>query len=69
MANETENKVTVNGSEYDIAELSDKAREQMMNLRVCDAEIARIKSQLAIAQTARNAYMLALTKLLPVKAQ
>ena len=60
-----ENKITIDGVEYNAADLSDEAKQQIANLRVTDAEIERLKTQQAIAQTARNAYAKALSELLP----
>lgn len=53
--------ITLNGKTYALAELSEAARNQVANIRVVDAEIARLQQQLAIAQTARNAYVNALS--------
>jgi hypothetical protein len=36
--------------------LSEGAKSQIVNLQVVDQEIAQLKQQLAIMQTARNAY-------------
>ncbi|MBK5935778.1 DUF6447 family protein [Halorhodospira halophila] len=48
--------VTIDGSEYKLADLSDNARQQLVNLRAADAEIQRLERQLAMARTARQAY-------------
>ena len=47
---------TINDKEYDLNDLSDTAKSQIVNIQVVDGEIARLKQQLAIMQTARNAY-------------
>jgi hypothetical protein len=47
---------TINDKEYDIDDLSDTAKSQIVNIQVVDGEIARLNQQLAIMQTARNAY-------------
>ena len=47
---------TINDKEYDVDDLSDTAKSQIVNIQVVDGEIARLKQQLAIMQTARNAY-------------
>lgn len=52
--------VTINGTNYASAKLSDAARAQVVNVQVVDAELARLLQQQAIAQTARNAYVNAL---------
>lgn len=59
--------ITINGNEYDMAELSDNARHQVTNLQVTDQEIEKLKRQLAIYQTARTAYARALNEELPKK--
>ena len=51
---------TIDDKEYNIADLSESAKSQIVNLQVVDQEIAQLKQQLAIMQTARNAYGLAL---------
>jgi hypothetical protein len=48
--------ITINGTNYTTAKLSAEAHVQVQNIQVADAEIARLQQQLAIAQTARNAY-------------
>lgn len=57
--------VTIDGKEYPLQELSDKARAQLVNLRAVEQEIARLQMQLAITQTARAAYGQALKAELP----
>ena len=58
-------KLIIDGAEYAPEQLSEEARNQITNLRATDIEIARIKQQLAITQTARAAYAAALKKALP----
>ena len=57
--------ITIDGKEYESDDLSEDARAQYNSINATDAEIARINLQLAIAQTARNAYARALNELLP----
>ena len=52
--------ITIDGKEYDSEKLSTEAKSQLTSLQVTDAEIQRLQIQLAIAQTARNAYATAL---------
>ena len=47
---------TIDDNEYNIADLSEAAKSQIVNLQVVDQEIAQLKQQLMIMQTARNAY-------------
>lgn len=65
MSEQTTQTVTINGTEYTLDNLSEKARTQLTNLRVADQEINRLQQQLAIAQTARAAYAQALAAELP----
>ncbi|MGS2745210.1 DUF6447 family protein [Halomonas sp. LS-001] len=68
MAEKNETQVlTIDGTEYNVADLSENARNQVMNLRVADQEISRLNQQLAIVQTARIAYANALNDELPKK--
>jgi len=57
--------LTIDGTDYNLADLSDEAKSQVTNLRVTDQEIARLQQQLAIYQTARTAYAQALKAELP----
>jgi hypothetical protein len=62
---ELKGKLTIDGVDYKIDDLSDEMKQQLTNLRVTDQEIQRLKVQLAIAQTARNTYAKALQEKLP----
>ena len=48
--------INIDNKEYPIDTLSDVAKTQLMNLRVVDREIARLQTQLTIAQTARSVF-------------
>lgn len=63
--NQSNQTITIDGVEYQLSELSEEARAQVVNLRVTDQEIAKLKQQLAIYQTARAAYARALGDKLP----
>jgi hypothetical protein len=58
-------KIKIDGVEYALNEFNEQARNQLLNLRTTDQEIARLQAQLAIAQTARAAYASALRAALP----
>ncbi|RNL61860.1 DUF6447 family protein [Zhongshania marina] len=58
-------KITIDGKEYDLASLTDEAKNQLMNIRVADQKIASAQQDLAVLQTARNAYARALAEALP----
>jgi len=64
---EKQQTLTIDGTEYNVADLSENAQNQVVNLRVTDQEIAKLKQQLAIYQTARTAYARALSEELPKK--
>ncbi len=59
-------KITIDNADYDTDNLSDEAKQQLQMLQITEQEIARLNSQLAIAQTARIAYGNALKQALPV---
>lgn len=52
--------VTINGTSYASENLSEASKTQALNIQAVDAELARLQQQIAIAQTARNAYAQAL---------
>lgn len=49
-------KVTINGAEYETDDMSDETKAQVQNIAYCDRKIADMKNEIAIVQTARNAY-------------
>lgn len=57
--------LTIDGKDYPLKDLSQEAQAQIASLRMTDQHIARLQMELAIAQTARNAYAKALSELLP----
>jgi hypothetical protein len=59
-------KVTIDNQEYETDTLSAEAKAQLSSLQFVDSEIARLQAQMAIYQTARNAYGKALKDILPV---
>lgn len=54
--------ITINNQHLDTETLPDAAKQQLQMLALTDAEIKRLQAQLAIAQTARNAYARALAE-------
>ena len=52
--------IKIDDVEYDSDNLSEKAKAQVVSLQFCQAEINRIKSQLAVYQTAAAGYTSAL---------
>jgi len=53
-------KVTINGTQYNVAELPEEAQKQLMNIQVTETEVKRLQAKLAIAQTALSAYQQAM---------
>jgi len=60
-------KVTIGKKDYLIEDLSDDAKAQLGSLNVVDQKIATLQQEVAIMQTARNAYAKALAAALPQK--
>lgn len=58
-------KVTIDGKEYLLDSLSDDAKAQLGALNMTDRKIADLQQDLAILQTARNAYAQAVAAALP----
>jgi len=58
-------KITIDDVAYDLDALSEEAKNQLVSLQFVDAELARLQSQIAVYQTARNGYASALQELLP----
>jgi len=52
--------ITIDEKEYDLDQLSGEAKAQLQSLQFVDAEIQKLKAQLAVLQTARMAYSKAL---------
>jgi len=57
--------VTIDGRDFELDKLSGEAKQQAININLVDQEIRRLQFQLAICQTARNAYAAALQAALP----
>jgi cell division protein ZapA (FtsZ GTPase activity inhibitor) len=58
-------KIAIDGTEYLTADLPNEAKEQLANITLVDRKIAETQQEIAILQTARNAYAAALTAALP----
>ncbi|MBA5688971.1 hypothetical protein H3H39_18180 [Duganella sp. LX47W] len=57
--------VQIDGKQYNLNALSDEARQQLSMVRAADQRLVELQRDLAFIQTARSAYISALTKLLP----
>jgi hypothetical protein len=60
-----EPKVTIDEKEYLISDLSDQAKAELGSMNVVDQKIVNLQQEIAIMQTARNAYAQALAAALP----
>lgn len=57
--------IKIDDKDYDLDQLSVEAKQQLEMLAATDARLRELQRDLAIAQTARNAYARALGELLP----
>lgn len=58
--------VKIDDKEYDLDQLSEDAKAQLVSLQFADSEVQRLNAQMAILQTARLAYSRALNEALGV---
>jgi hypothetical protein len=52
--------VTVDGTEYNLGDLSDSAKSQLINIQFVDLQLQQLNNELAVADTARIGYTAAL---------
>lgn len=64
MAEETGRKITIDGKDYLVDEMSEEARNILNNIQMTDQELTRLRAQIAITQTARQAFGSALRQAL-----
>ena len=57
---ENENKITIDGVEYKLDELSDNAKTQLANIQFVDAQLQQLNNEWAVSDTARIGYKNAL---------
>ena len=57
--------ITIDNKQYELDDLSKDAKAQLDSIVLCDRRLAELQSEIAIVQTARNAYSSALQELLP----
>jgi hypothetical protein len=57
--------IKIDDKEYDVATLSDEAKNQLASIQFVDSELARLQAKAAALQTARMAYSRALQAALP----
>ena len=61
------NTLKIDGVDYKLDDLSDNAKGQLQGVQIAEAEMKRLNMLIALAQTARNAYMQALQADLPAQ--
>ena len=68
MAEDDEKKITIDGVDYNLSELSDNAKAQLINIQFVDAQIQQLNNEWAVSDTARIGYTRALnTELAKIK--
>ena len=60
-------KITIDGIEYNTEDLSENGKAQLASLQFLEVQMNRLKSEIAVYQTARSAYAAALTEELEKK--
>ena len=55
-------KITIDDKEYNLDELSEKAKAQLANINFCDAQLQQLNNEWAVSDTARIGYTNALKK-------
>jgi hypothetical protein len=53
-------KITIDGIDYNSEDLTDNGKAQLASLQFLEVQMSKLKSEVAVYQTARNAYMIAL---------
>ena len=53
-------KITVDGIDYNTEDLSDNGKAQLASLQFLEVKMAKLNNEVAVYQTARNAYVVAL---------
>ena len=62
MAGKDSAKITLDGVEYNLADVSDAVRVQLQNIAFCDERIQQLSNEWAVADTARIGYTNALKR-------
>ena len=53
-------KITVDGIEYNNEDLSDNGKAQLASLQFLEVQMSKLQNEIAVFQTAKNAYISAL---------
>jgi len=60
-------KITVDGIEYNSEDLTDNGKAQLASLQFLEAQMKKIRAEIAVYETAKNAYIAALKSELDLK--
>lgn len=60
-------KITVDGIEYNSEDLTDNGKAQLASLQFLEAQMKKIRAEIAVYETAKNAYIAALKSELELK--
>ena len=60
MAEDTDQKITIDEVDYNLSDLSDNAKAQLSSIQFVDAQIQQLNNEWAVADTARMGYTNAL---------
>ncbi|HUY04202.1 MAG TPA: hypothetical protein VMV33_13045 [Rhodocyclaceae bacterium] len=58
--------IKIDDKDYDLDQLSEEAKSQLLSLQFVDSELQRLNAKAAVLQTARAAYSKALNEALPL---
>ena len=63
----TNDLITIDGTEYRVSELSERAKQHIASIQFVDAQMTQINNELAVADTARIGYTAALKAEMTIK--
>jgi lipid II:glycine glycyltransferase (peptidoglycan interpeptide bridge formation enzyme) len=69
MSKDKADKITIDGKEYALSALSEKAKMQLANINFVDERIQQLNNELAVSDTARMCYSNALKNEIASKAK
>ena len=58
----TKEEITIDGTKYNVDDLSENARAQILNIQFVDAQLQQLQNEWAVCDTARIGYTNALKK-------
>lgn len=60
-----EDKMTIDGIEYKLSEISEQCQTEIKSLQFTEAQMTRLTNELAVTETALNAYRASIAQQLP----